>query len=71
MKEKTPKEYEAIIRKLIFSNSFKSMWHPKADSKNCVRVSVNYGPIRYTWEGSENETINVPLDYLFKKVMGS
>lgn len=62
---KTPEEYEAIIRKLIFCNwaETRNYQHDKS------RISINFGPFRYTWEGSSHESISAPRDYLFKKVM--
>jgi len=68
-KQKTPQEYENIIRKLIFANCFKSMRQPGADGKNC-RMSINFGPGKIVWEGSNENSLDVPINHLFRKVMG-
>lgn len=71
MKQKTPQEYEDIIRKLIFANCFRSMWQPRADGKNC-RMSINFGAEKISWEGQwkASPTLDIPMNYLFRKVMG-
>ena len=68
MMQKTPKEYEDIIRKLIFSNAFKRMWQP-ADGKDCS-MSINFGLKKLTWTGSSETNLDVPINNLFRQVMG-
>ena len=65
-REMTVEDYERVIRKLIFSN-----WkHTIIDGKEPKgRFMIDFGVSRYVWEGSLNEKVNVPIDWLFNKII--
>jgi len=62
--EKTLKEYVAIIRKLIFSNSEKFY-----NDDGSVEVCILYGTNIFRYVGKSTDTLDISMDFLFKKIM--